>query len=208
MQLDEFKLLWNNSISTDKKAGVQGNELDLIMVNTLEKLNQLARTSRFWRIVSAVGVGLVFTFLAVTAGLYMRYPEQLKSLINGLPALILLPSFVTVVGLLYYKQAEIFEIYNCNSLSNALRQAIARFKMWYRLSVVCFAIFLSPVYYLLIIGVSYKFDITLSPTFNFIFCISLTILTLLLNHLHYRRTYFHWLSQLRNNLDELADSTK
>lgn len=205
MNLDEFKSRWNSSLSIDNKLGTQSKELDVLLLNTFERVNQLARTSKFWWILSAIGIGLVFTLLLITAILYMRSPEQLESLKNAISALVLLPTFVTAVGLLYYKQARIFDVHNCHTLSKALRQSIIRFRNWYWLSLIAFTILLSPVYYLLIAGVLFKFNYDLSTTYHIALSGILTMLTLFLNHLQYRRTYFHWIGQLKKNMEELAD---
>jgi magnesium-transporting ATPase (P-type) len=205
MNLDEFKSRWNSSLSIDNKLGTQSKELDVLLLNTFERVNQLARTSKFWWILSAIGIGLVFTLLLITAILYMRSPEQLESLKNAISALILLPTFVTAVGLLYYKQARIFDVHNCHSLSKALHQSIIRFRNWYWLSLIAFTILLSPVYYLLIAGVLFKFNYDLSTTYHIALSGILTMLTLFFNHLQYKRTYFHWIGQLKKNMEELAD---
>jgi hypothetical protein len=204
MNLDEFKSRWNNSLPIDKKFSMRGRELDMIILNTFERVNQLAKTSKFWWALSAIGIGLTFTLLLITAILYVRSPVQLQSLKNAVPALILLPTFVTAVALLYYKQARIFDVHNCNTLSNALHQSIIRFRNWYWLSFIAFAILLSPVYYLLIAGVLFKFNLDLSTTYQIALSGILTVLTLFFNHLQYRRTYFHWISQLKKNIEELA----
>lgn len=204
MNLDEFKKQWNNSLSANKNFSRRGNELDVIFHSAFERVNQLAKTTKFWWTVSAMGIGLVFILLLVMALLYMWNPELLDSLKNAVPVLVLLPVFVTAVGFLYYRQARIFDVYNCNTLSNALQQSIIRFRNWYQLSVVTFAILLVPVYFLLLTGISYRFDVALSQNIIFAIAASLTILTLVLNHLHYKRTYFHWINQLKNSIDELG----
>lgn len=204
MNLDEFKSRWNDSISADKKAGAQGNALDETFRNAMEKASQLASTSKRWWLVAALGVGLAVILLLATVALYLIYPEQLASLKNAVPALILLPAFVGGVGVLYYTQARIFEVHAYHTLSSALHQAIHRFRQWYMLSLVIFAVFLVPVYYFLLIGISFKFDIALSKNVQVSFAVLLTLLTLVLNHLHYRRTYFHWIGVLKKNMDELG----
>jgi hypothetical protein len=205
MNLDEFKSRWNNSLPIDNKLVVQSKQLDALFLNTFERVNQLARTSRFWWTLSAIGTGLVVLLLLITAILYIQSPDLLESLKNAVPVLILLPTFVTAVGLLYYRQARIFDVQNCNTLSSALQQSIIRFRNWYRISLIVFFILLSPVYYVLIAGVSFKFDFVLSTTNQISISAILTMLTLFLNHLQYKQTYFHWIGQLKKNIEELAD---
>lgn len=207
MNLDEFKSLWDNNISAEKNFYTHESALDPVFQNTFKRVSQLARVSKFWWIVSAIGIGLVFMLLLVTTIIYMRYPRLLESLKNAVPVLILLPVFATIVGLLYYKQARIFDINNCKTVSTALHQSMIRFRNWYRFSLVAFTIILVPVYYLLLVGISFKLNITISKNANLAICILLSFFTLLLNHLQYKRTYFDWIDKLKKNMNELANTT-
>lgn len=203
MELEEFKLLWTKNISADQKALIQKNELDSVFLNATTKLTQLTMTSAFWWRVSLSGI-ILLLFLSIGTGVsYLLFPARLQSLTNALPVMITFASFIILVGWLYYTQARIFEVYDSHSMGSALRHAIDRFTSWYKLSMVAYAIILTPIFYFLAVAFCYKVDVSLTVTMQVSISIILMILTIMINHLHYKRTYFTWLNQLKGSLSEL-----
>lgn len=203
MQLDEFKKNWEDRLSAENGTGLREEQMNKFMVGGFENLDKLRRTSRFWWKMAAFAISILVLLTLVTSALYFMYPERLESLRSAIPALVILPLFVGAVGVLYYQQARVFDVYNCSTLLNALHHSIIRFRNWYRLSLVVFAVVLTPVYYFLVAAVSYKLDIDLSPSYQLPVSVVLTLVTLIFNHLHYKRTYFHWVANLKKNISDI-----
>lgn len=208
MELDEFKSLWTKNLAADQQSSLQKDELNTVFLGAATELSKLTRASKFWWRVSFSGVVLLVLLSITTAILYVLFPDRLRSLMNAIPALITLVLFIVLTGRLYYYQARVFEVYGSPNMSSALRQAIVRFTKWYRISIVTYAVVLTPVFYFLTVAVGYKLDVSLSLTLQLFISLVLMLLTLFFNHIHYKRTYFAWLNHLKSSLAELEKASK
>lgn len=205
MEIDDFKKLWNNTLANDKRSALQKHELDAIVDDAMNNTNRLARTSRRWLIIAAAGIGLTCLLMITTASLYIFFPERLESLSNALPVMFFVPVAVMTIGYTYYRQARILDVSDYQSITVAMRQSISRFRKWYNASIIIYLIVLIPIYYLLALGISYRLALNLSSGAALGISIPLTIVTLILNHVHYSRTYFQWIKGLKRSLDSLGE---
>ncbi len=205
MELDEFKSLWSKNMTTNPRTLISKNELDAVFSRVADKLSKLTKASKLWWNVSIFTIILLAVLFIGTAWLYLVYPDRLQSMAHAIPVMITLVVFIALIGRLYFIQARIFEVYASSSIGSALRQTIQRFSAWYKISLVAYTIILTPVLYFLTVAICYKFDMSLSLAMQLTLSIVLMILTLLLNHIHYKRTYFTWLNDLKRSLAELEE---
>lgn len=205
MELDEFKVHWNNIQDKEfQQQKISPEKLEQIIMNTTETVGYLHEKSRYWNKLGKstirMSIGIQVVFLAVTfiKGIYQH---GLTSVLSSVSFMFILMFYCMVTLWVYKRQEKIFTIYNSDNIKLTLEQTITAFKKFYLTFNVIY-LFLYPAYFYAAIKL-FMTSWHPSPLTTLITCALATAIALIGGHWYYKVKFFKKLKSLEENLKHL-----
>ncbi|MEK6477509.1 hypothetical protein WJR50_08240 [Catalinimonas sp. 4WD22] len=207
MELDDLRNTWQAHLSQEKEharpLSEHFNEKNMNVSNALSKLSS---TTLYWWKLTKVSIILLFACLLLNVVLFFIFPERFQNLEHALPVFGMVALFGLVTLWAYYEQVKIFDIADAANIKAALKSTMGRFKRWYLLTTLIYVIVFPLIYYIVVKVVLQLFQVELSLLTEVSISGVMAVISLLGNHLYYKKTYFKWLHTLNKNLEELEDT--
>lgn len=207
MELDDLKNTWQAYLRQEKEhsqpLSEHLNEKKMNVSNTLSKLS--STTIYWWKFTKNVII-LLFTCLLFNLMLFFIFPERFQNLEHALPVFGMVALFGLITLWTYYEQVKIFDISDAVNIKAALKSTMGRFKRWYLLTTLIYVIVFPLIYYMVVKVMLQLFHVELFLLTEVIISGVLSVISLLGNHLYYKKTYFKWLHVLNKNLEELEET--
>ncbi len=215
MELDEFKTYWNTIQDKEfEQQKLTKNKLDRIMMKITDTLDQLHQKSvyrnKISRTVCQMLIGMLFPFLLIMLikdyfvhGKNTVFSESFAHIVMSLLYVAIIVVYCLVTMWVSGQWQQIFTLKTHENLKEALRKTINSYKRFYVKFNIIY-LFLYPTYYYAII----KLFVTYwTPSTNTILltCGILTIASLGLGHLYYKKKSFNKIKMLEANLKELEE---
>ena len=202
MELDEFKSLWK------KKMTEQGSSFDRAqnqktmntITNTVIDLHE--KTLR-WSKSSEAMTAMLFGVIAVAVVLAIVLPDEIDSIRNSLPAIIIFGIFGAVGTWLTNQSKKIFNTDPSLDIRTALAQTIARWKNWYVKSNILMGIILPFVSYCYLFIISQTLHFKFELVWEILISVAFTAVTMILTHLYYRKHFISKVKELKQFLMEM-----
>jgi len=206
MELKDFKQIWNEELENESRViiNTSGMQNDILM-NTNSLLGKLNRTTLYWWKLTRNTFTLLILVLLLNIAMFFLFPNKFQNLRNALPVYGIIGLFALSTLWIYYKKARIFEVNDSDSLKRSIENTLKRFNRWYTLSTLLYIVVFPPVFYVIIKITLQSFHIILPFKTEIGYSLLLSIVSLIGNHIYYKRTYFKWLGNLKNNLQELSE---
>lgn len=204
MELDELKTTWKKYLEMERNERPPSEYVNMITMKISNTLNELNENTIYWWKFTRNVMILLFILLVTNISFFIFFPEKFQNLENALPVFGVLAFYAIGILWVYYEKVKIFDIVDSTNIRKAIEKAIRRFKRWYILSTLLYVFLLPLVFYVVVnIGSEAFLHRTFPLITEVIACAVLTILTLIGNHLYFKKTYFKWIELLKSNLKEL-----
>jgi len=208
MELKEFKQIWNQELEKENSTPINTSEiLNDILMNTNSLMGKLNSTTLYWWKLTRNTFTLLILIILISIGMFFLFPNKFQNLQNALPVYSIIGVFALSTLWIYYEKAKIFEVYDSNNLKQSIENVLKRFNRWYTLSTIFYIVVFPPVFYVIIKITLQSFHATLPFKTEIGYSLLLSIVSLVGNHIYYKRTYFKWLDNLKNNLQELSEES-
>jgi hypothetical protein len=208
MELKEFKKIWNQELEKENSTTINTSEiLNAILMNANSLMGKLNSTTLYWWKLARNTFTLLILVLLLNIGMFFLFPHKFQNLQNALPVYSTIGVFALSTLWIYYEKAKIFEVYDSNNLKQSIENVLKRFNRWYTLSTLFYIVVFPPVFYVIIKITLQSFHATLPFKTEIGYSLLLSIVSLIGNHLYYKRTYFKWLDNLKINLQELSEES-
>ncbi len=174
-------------------------------MNTNNLVGKLNITTLYWWKLTRNTFTFLILVLLINIAMFFLFPSKFQNLQNALPVYGIVGLFALSTLWIYYEKARIFELNDSDSLRLSIEKTLKRFKRWYSLSTLLYVVLFPPVFYVIIKITLQSFHVTLPFKTEIGFSLLLSIVSLTGNHIYYKKTYFKWLGNLKNNLHELSE---
>ncbi|WPP53020.1 hypothetical protein [Catalinimonas niigatensis] len=207
MELDDLKNTWQAYISQDQEhAQPLSEHLNKNKMNVSNTLSKLSSTTLYWWKFTKNVIILLFACLIFNVVLFFIFPERFQNLEHALPVFGMVALFGLVTLWTYYEQVKIFDIADAVNIKAALKNTKERFKRWYLLTTLIYVIVFPLIYFVVVKVVLQLFHVEFPLLTEVSISGALSVISLLGNHLYYKKTYFKWLHTLSKSLDELEEA--
>ena len=206
MDLKEFKQAWNQEFEKEKKLTINTSGiLNDIQMNTNSLIGKLNCKTLYWWKLTRNTYTLLIWVLVINMGMFFLFPDKFQNLQNALPVYGIIGLFALSTLWIYYEKAKIFEVNDSDSLRLSIENVLKRFNRWYAFYTLLYIVAFPAIFYVSIKITLQLFHVTLPFKTEIGYSLLLSIVSLIGNHIHYKKTYFKWLDNLKRNLKELSE---
>ena len=206
MELKDFKQLWNREPEKENRVITNTSEiLNNILMNTNSLIGKLNTKTLYWWKLTRNTFTLLMLVVLLNIAMFFLFPDKFQNLQKALPVFGVIALFAFSTIWIYYEKVKIFEVNDSDSLRLSIENVLKRFNRWYALFTLLYIVIFPLLYYVIIKITLQPFHITLPFKTEAGYSILLSIVSLIGNHIYYKKTYFKWLYNLKNNLREISE---
>lgn len=209
MELNEFKAIWQSGFAQDKLTEKYNSEKinEIIMKSTIT-ITKLHSTNTIWWNIAKISTLALIGSLALNIITFLVSPERFSKTHVVLPFFAIIALFSLITLWLYYEKVKIFEIKDALNMQIAIDTSIRRFQRFYIFSNIITMVMYPGVFYVgtLLIKMGFSNIHFVWNAKEVLRCVVLTVVVMGAEHWYHKKTYFKWLTELKNNLQELRET--